>query len=69
MVHETKERSNSHMERPRQSIFEEIQIHVENSPGPNDPPMHEEKTRGKLQRMQSEETLHSHPYKGHLHHK
>ena len=54
MVYETKERSNSYMERPRQSIFEEIQIHVGNSLGQNDPLVHEEENRGKLQRICSQ---------------
>ena len=39
------------MERPRQSIFGEIQIHVGNNLGPINPPMHKEETRGKLQRI------------------
>ena len=36
MVHETEEESNSYMERPRQSIFGAIQIHVGDSPRPFD---------------------------------
>ena len=39
------------MERPCQSIFGEIQIHVGNSSKPIDPPVHKEETRGKLQRI------------------
>ena len=39
------------MERPRQSIFGEIQIHVGNSPGPIDSPVHKKEIRGKLQRI------------------
>ena len=38
MVHETEEGSNSYMERPRQSIFAEIQIYVGDNPGSIDPP-------------------------------
>ena len=51
MVHETEEGSNSYIERPRQSIFGEIQIHIGNSPGPIDPLVHKEETRQRLQRV------------------
>ena len=51
MVNETKEISNSYMERSSPGIFGAIQIHVGDSPRPNDPPVHEEKTVRKLQRI------------------
>ena len=51
MVHEIGEGLNSYMERPCQSIFGEIQIHVENNLGPVDLLVHEEETKGKLQRI------------------
>ena len=51
MVHETEEGSNSYVERSSLGIFEEIQIHAGDSLKPNDPLVHEEKTRGKLQRV------------------
>ena len=39
------------MERPRQSIFEEIKIPIGNSLGQNDSLVHEEETRGKFQKV------------------
>ena len=51
MVYKTKERSNSYTERSSPGIFGAIQISVGNSLGPNDLPVHEEETRGKLQRV------------------
>ena len=51
MVYETKEGPNPYMERSSLGIFGAIQISVRNSLGPNNPPVHEEETRGKLQRV------------------
>ena len=51
MVHETEERSNSYMERSSPGIVGAIQIHAGDSPRSNDPLVHEEETRQRLQRV------------------
>ena len=51
MVDETEEESHSYMERPRQSIFGEIQIHVGDNLGSIDPPKYEKGTRRRLKRV------------------
>ena len=51
MVYEIEERPDSYMERSNPDIFGAIQIHAGDCPGPNDPLMHEEETRRRLQRV------------------
>ena len=51
MVREAKEGANSYMERFGPNIFGEIQIHVGDNPKTFDPPKHDERIRGQLQRI------------------
>ena len=51
MIYKTEERPNSYMERSSPGIFGAIQIHAGDSPRPNDPPVHEEETRRRLQKV------------------
>ena len=51
MVYETEERPNSYIERSSSGIFEAIQIHARDSPKSNDPLVHEEEIRRRLQRV------------------
>ena len=48
MVHEIEEGINSYMERPRQSILEEIRIHVGDILGSFDPSKHEKRDQMKI---------------------